>query len=156
VSFEEGIAKGFGLSIGDSVVVNVLGRNLEARIGAIRRLDWETLGINFVMVFSPDSFRGAPVTHLATLSFADGASVETEMALLRRIAAAFPTVTTIRVKDALDAVAKLAAELAVGIRAAAVVALVASVLVLSGALAAGHRARLYDAVVLKVLGATRP
>ena len=59
-------------------MVNVLGRNVEARIGAIRRLDWETLGINFVMVFSPDSFRGAPVTHLATLSFADGASVETE------------------------------------------------------------------------------
>lgn len=155
VSIEEGIATGLGLRVGDPMVVNVLGRNIEATIGAIRKLEWETLGLNFVMVFSPSTFRGAPVSHLATLSFPGGSTVASEIALLKAMAAAFPTVTTVRVKDALDAFGKLAGQLALGIRGAAAIALVASVLVLAGALAAGHSARLYDAVILKVLGATR-
>ena len=155
VSMEAGIAKGLGLTVGDPVVVNVLGRNVSASIGAIRQLDWESLGINFVMVFSPNTFKGAPVTHLATLTYPDGATVETEVDLLKKVADRFPSVTTVRVKEALEAIAKLAAQLALGIRGAASIALVASVLVLAGALAAGHSERLYDAVVLKVLGATR-
>jgi putative ABC transport system permease protein len=155
VSIEARIAEGFGLAVGDPIVVNVLGRNIEAKIGAVRRLEWETLGINFVMVFSPNTFRGAPVTHLATLTFPGGSTPESELDLLRRVAKAFPAVTTVRVKEALETFARLAEKLALGIRGAASIALIASVLVLSGALAAGHRARLYDAVVLKVLGATR-
>jgi hypothetical protein len=53
-------------------VVNVLGRNITAKIGNLRKLDWQSLGINFVMIFSPNAFRGAPVTHLATLAYKDG------------------------------------------------------------------------------------
>jgi putative ABC transport system permease protein len=155
VSIEQGVAKGFGLSLGDPISVNVLGRTIEARIGNIRSVEWESLGINFVMVFSQNTFRGAPVTHLATLTFPQGADAATEIAFLADVGKAFPTVTTVRVKEALDQIAKLVSELAIGIRGAASIALLASVLVLAGALAAGHRARLYDAVVLKVLGATR-
>ena len=68
---------------------------------------------------------------------------------------AFPAVTSVRVKDALDVVNRLVGQLGTAIRAAASVALIASVLVLAGALAAGNRARIHDAVVLKTLGATR-
>jgi putative ABC transport system permease protein len=155
VSMEEEIARGLGLSVGDSLVVNVLGRNIEAKIGALRQLEWESLGINFVMVFSPNTFRGAPVTSLATLAFPGGSTPGQEAAFLKEVAQAFPMITTVRVKEALEQVARLAEQLAIGIRGAASIALIASVLVLAGALAAGHRARLYDAVVLKVLGATR-
>jgi putative ABC transport system permease protein len=95
------------------------------------------------------------VTHLATVTFPAGTPTETELSLLKEAAKAFPTVTTVRVKDALDAINGLVAQLALGIRGAASIALVASVLVLAGALAAGHRGRVYDAVVLKTLGATR-
>ena len=156
VSIEEEVATGLDLKVGDPLVVNVLGRNISASIGAIRKLEWESLGINFVMVFSPNTFAGAPVTHLATISYPKGGGKpEEELALLKAAAQAFPTVTTVRVKDALDAVNGLVSQLAMGIRGAASIALVASVLVLGGALAAGHRARVYDAVVLKTLGATR-
>ncbi|MDQ0467503.1 ABC transporter permease [Labrys wisconsinensis] len=155
VSVEESMARGLGLDIGDTIAVNVLGRRIEARIATVRKVEWENLGINFVLVFSPNTFAGAPVMHLATLSYINDVDVATEVALLKQVAAAFPSVTTVRVKEALTAVADMAAQLAIGIRAAATIALVASVLVLAGALAAGHRARLYDAVVLKVLGATR-
>jgi putative ABC transport system permease protein len=155
VSFDQRIAEGLGLKVGDEVTVNVLGRNITASIASLRRIEWRTLGINFVMVFSPNSFAGAPHTHLATLAWPGGPRPDREAVLLREAAKAFPAVTSIRVKDALEAVNDVVAQLVTAIRGASSVALIASLLVLAGALAAGHRARLYDAVVLKTLGATR-
>jgi len=155
VSFEKRIAEGLGLKLGDSVVVNVLGRNITATIANMRMVDWESLGINFVMVFSPNSFRGAPHTHLATLAYPGGSTPAQEAALLRAVAESFPMVTTVRVKDALDAVGSIVANLVLAIRGASAITLVAAALVLGGALAAGHRYRVYDAVILKTLGATR-
>ena len=132
----------------------MLGREITARIANFRAVEWESMSINFVMVFSPNTFAGAPHAWLATLDMPDSSS-EAERAVLRGVSNSFPAVTTVRVKDALDAVNALVAQLALAIRAAAAVALVASVLVLSGALAAGNRTRVHDAVVLKTLGATR-
>ena len=155
VSFENKIADGLGLKIGDPVVVNVLGRNITATLANLRAVEWQSLGINFVLVFSPGSFRGAPHTHIATLAMPGGTTVAQEVTLLKETAAAFPTVTTVRVREALDAVTKVVLDLTLAIRGASAITLIAAVLVLAGALATGHRHRVYDAVVLKMLGATR-
>jgi putative ABC transport system permease protein len=155
VSLEARIAAGLGLKLGDPIVVNVLGRNIGATVANLRAVDWETLGINFVLVFSPNTFRGAPHADIATLTFADGGTTAEESAMVTAAAAAFPTVTTIQVKAVLDAVAALARQLMLGIRGASAITLVAAILVLGGALATGQRHRLYDAVVLKILGAPR-
>jgi putative ABC transport system permease protein len=159
VSFEKRIADGLGLKLGDTVTVNVLGRNLSATIANLRALDWQSLGINFVMVFSPGTFRGAPHTHIATLTYPHGGTIaqETarETALLKAAADEFPTVTAVRVRDVLDAVGNLVANLVLAIRGASAITLLVAVLVLGGALAAGHRHRVYDAVILKTVGATR-
>ena len=132
----------------------MLGRNITARIASLRQVQWESLSINFVMVFSPNTFAGAPHAWLATLTVPDADTAQ-EAAILRDITKSFPAVTSVRVKDAIDLVNRLIGQLATAIRAAAAVALVASVLVLAGALAASNRARVHDAVVLKMLGATR-
>jgi putative ABC transport system permease protein len=155
VSFEKKIAEGLGLKLGDPVTVNVLGRNVTARIANLRTLDWQSLGINFVMVFSPATFRGAPATHIATLTYPGGSTTEEEMALLKAAADAFPAVTTVRVREALETVGAIVTNLVLAIRGASGLTLLMAVLVLGGALAAGHRHRVYDAVVLKTLGATR-
>jgi putative ABC transport system permease protein len=155
VSFEKRIADGLGLKLGDPVVVNVLGRNITATIANMRTVDWESLGINFVMVFSSNSFRGAPHTHLATLTYPDGGTPLEEANVIRSVAESFPVVTAVRVKDALEAVGSIVANLVLAIRGASAITLIAAALVLGGALAAGHRSRVYDAVILKTLGATR-
>jgi putative ABC transport system permease protein len=155
VSVENRIAEGLGLALGDPIVVNVLGRNITATVANLRAVDWETLGINFVLVFSPNTFRGAPHTDIATLTFPDGGTSAEEAGLVKAAAAAFPSVTTIRVKDAIETVNRLVRNLMLGIRGASAVTLAAAVLVLAGALATGHRHRVYDAVVLKILGAVR-
>jgi putative ABC transport system permease protein len=155
VSFEKRIADGLGLKVGDEVTVNVLGRNMTATIANLRALDWQNLGINFVMVFSPATFRGAPHTHIATLAYPGGSTTDEEVALLKAVADAFPAVTTVRVREALDAVGQIVSNLTLALRAASVLTLGVAVLVLAGALAAGHRHRVYDAVILKTVGATR-
>ncbi|MFN7104616.1 MAG: ABC transporter permease, partial [Pseudorhizobium sp.] len=154
VSFSAEEAGELGLNIGDTVTVNVLGRDITARIASFRQVEWESLSINFVMVFSPNTFQGAPHAWLATLTDADATSAE-EATILREVTVAYPTITSVRVKDAIDIVDRLVGQLATAIRAAAAIALITSVLVLSGALAAGNRARTHDAVILKTLGGTR-
>lgn len=154
VSFAAEEAGELGLKIGDSVTINVLGRNITAKIANLRDVQWESLSLNFVMVFSPNTFRGAPHSWLATLADPTATAAQ-EGEILRSVTTSYPTITTVRVKDALDVVNRLVDQLATAIRAAAAVALVASVLVLAGALAAGNRARTHDAVILKTLGGTR-
>ena len=154
VSFSAQEASEIGLKMGDTITVNVLGRDITAKIANLRNVEWESMSINFVMVFSPNTFAGAPHSWLATLTTPEATTAD-EARLLNAVTRTFPAVTTVRVKDALDVVNRIVEQLGTAIRAAASVALIASVLVLSGALAAGNRARIHDAVVLKTLGATR-
>ena len=154
VSFSAEEGNEIGLKIGDTITVNVLGRNVTARIANFRTVEWESMSINFVMIFSPNTFAGAPHSWLATLTV-PAASAADEAKVLNAVTRAFPAVTSVRVKDALDVVNRIVGQLGTAIRAAAGVALIASLLVLAGALAAGNRARIHDAVVLKTLGATR-
>jgi putative ABC transport system permease protein len=155
VSLEKVIADGLGLKIGDDITVNVLGRNLTARIASLRAVDWNSLGINFVLVFSPTALRGAPHMEIATATYPDGGTVAEETALLKAVLDALPGVTAVRVKDALDAVGAVVMNLVLAVRAASSITLISAIMVLGGALAAGHRHRVYDAVILKTLGATR-
>ncbi|GBD50582.1 ABC transporter permease [Methylopila sp. Yamaguchi] len=155
VSFDRRLAEGLRLKVGDEIGVNVLGRTITAKVANLREIHWETMGINFFMVFSPNAFAGAPYMTLATVGFPQGAGDAKELGLLRDLTRDFPTMTAIRVKDALTAIEAIVGNLALAIRAASGVTLVASILVLAGALAAGHRRRVYEAVVLKTLGATR-
>jgi putative ABC transport system permease protein len=154
VSLEKKIADGLKLKIGDEIVVNVLGRDIPATISNLRTVDWQGLGINFVLVFSPNAFKGAPHSHIATLT-------EThpdpggDARIVKSVADAFPTVTSVRVREALETIGTVITNLVLAIRGASAVTLISAILVLGGALAAGHRHRVYDAVILKTLGATR-
>lgn len=154
VSIEKKIADGLGLRIGDEIVVNVLGRDIKATVGNMRTVDWQGLGINFALVFSPNAFKGAPHTHIATLTEAhpDPAG---DARIVKAVADAFPMVTSVRVREALETIGTVVTNLVLAIRGASTVTLVSAILVLGGALAAGHRHRVYDAVILKTLGATR-
>ncbi len=151
ISLDAEIANGFGIGIGDTLTVNILGREISGEIANLRQIDWATLGINFVIMFSPGVLEQAPQTHLATVY----AEPEVELALETAILDRFANVSSIRVKEALETIGGIIADIGLAVRLVALVTLVAGALVLAGAIAAGHRRRVYDSVVLKVLGATR-
>ena len=151
VSLDAEVGAALGIGPGDRLTINLLGRNVEVEIANLRVIDWETLGINFVMVFSPGFLEAAPQTEIATVKADPAAETAIEQAVTGR----FANVTAIRVREALETVAQLIGHMATALRLTAMVGLAAGVLVLAGAVAAGHERRVYDAVVLKVLGATR-
>jgi putative ABC transport system permease protein len=157
VSFEGDIAKALGLKIGDTVKVNVIGRNITARIANFRKVQWGSMDINFVMIFSPNALRKAPFNYLATLSWPGGAAPDSraEAETLRILAATYPAVSAIAVKDALGAINGVFEKVMRAIRIAGSVTLIMGGLVVAGALMAAQRRRVYEAVVLRTLGASR-
>jgi len=151
ISVEEQAASALDLKPGDSMTLSVLGVEIEAKVASIRRVNWETMGFNFGIVFAPGTLEGAPHSYMATIAIPDAR----EAAVNRAVIAGFPSVSLIRVKDVVGQVSAIFGQLATAIRAAASVALAAGIAVLVGAVAASRRARLYDAVLLKLLGASR-
>ena len=151
VSLVDEIAHGIGVKIGDEITVNVLGREITAKVANLRKVNWRSLGINFVMVFTPNTLKSAPHSHIVTVEMNGG----DEAKLLNEMARAYPSVTAVRVKDALDMVSSLLNQMVAAIRGANVLTLLTGILVLAGALAAGLSERLYEAVVLKTYGASK-
>ena len=155
VSFEAELAGQLGVDIGDMVTVNVLGRNVSARVANLRQVDWESLAINFVMVFSPNTLAGAPHNLLATVTLPKSTTLAKEAAVARAVTRDYPTITAIRVKDAINAFGEVFGKVMAAVRVAGSVTLIAGALVLAGALATAQRRRILEAVILKALGATR-
>jgi putative ABC transport system permease protein len=151
VSFDGDLAQGLGLKLGNTITLNVLGRELTGTITSFRHVDFTNGRQNFVMILSPGIIDKAPHDYLATVRV-EGADEE---AMYRAVTDKFPNVSTVRVKDAIAAVNGLLQQLSDGVRAASLVTILAGLFVLAGAISAGQRARLYDSTVLKVLGATR-
>jgi putative ABC transport system permease protein len=151
VSLDAQAARGMRVGIGDTITMDILGREVTGRIASLRRVDWRTLNINFAVIFSPNALAGAPASHIATLR----GSAAQEDAAERAIAARYPTVTAIRVRDVLEQAAETIGRVADAVRASAAATVIAGALVLAGAIAAGHRRRIYESVVLKAVGATR-
>ena len=138
-----------------TVTVNVLGRNVTARIANLREVRWESLAINFVMVFSPNALKGAPHNLMATIALPKSVTLAKEADLARQIGKVYPAVTAIRVKDAINSFNTVFTRIMSAVRAAGSVTLVAGALVLAGALATAQRRRIKQAVIIKVLGGTR-
>ena len=144
LSLDEGLARGWGLHVGDVLRANVLGRDIDFRIANLRAIDWRALTINFTLVAAPGLLEAAPQMHIATLRSPPAG----DGALLRVVTDALPNVTGIRVADVLASVADLVSKLAAALLAAGSVTLASGALVLAGAVAAGQRRRVADAVVL--------
>ena len=151
VSFDAGLAKGWGVHVGDTIRVNVLGRDIDLKVANLRDIQWRSLSINYFMVASPGLLGQAPHTHIATMRVPAAG----QGALLRVVTDAFPNVTGILVTDVLAAVAALLDRIAAALAPTGSLTLVAGALVLVGAVAAGQRRRTQEAVMLKVLGASR-
>ena len=151
VSVDERLAHVLNLRIGDPLTVSVLGFERTVRIGSFRRIDWDTLGFNFILVFSPNALADVPHNLAATVEMPPGR----ETAVIRALLAPFPSVSVIEVRGVLNQVRSIVAQMAAAISAAAGVAVLAGIAVLIGAIAAAREARTYDSVVLRVLGASR-
>ncbi len=151
VSLDAEAARILGIGVGDSMTVSVLGREITARIASLRKVNWDTMGFNYVLVFSPSTLASAPHSLSATITM-DGRRDE---AVTRALLSAFPGVSVIAVGEVIEQVGTILRQMSSAILVAASVAILAGIAVLVGAIAASRQARSYDSVILKTLGATR-
>lgn len=151
ISFAAEEAEEMGLKIGDTMTINILGRDITGTLASFREVDFSTAGIGFILSMNPQALAGAPHSFISTV-YADD---EAEAQILRDLASEFPNITAIRVRDAIDRVADALGGIAAATSYGAAATLVTGFLVLIGAAAAGTGARIYEAALLKTLGATR-
>jgi Predicted ABC-type transport system involved in lysophospholipase L1 biosynthesis, permease component len=151
ISLDAGIAKGFGVGVGDRLTLNILGRDIEAKIASLRKIEWRAVPFDFAIIFAPGALEGAPLSHVAAVQ----APAAKEAAVERAVANRFSNITAIRTREAIETVNRLMQRIGLGVRVAAAVTIAAGALVLAGAIAADRQRRAYEAVLFKVLGATR-
>lgn len=151
ISFAAEEARDLRLEVGDTVTVNILGRPITATVANLRQLDWSTMDLNFTITFAPGALEATPHTYIASLHARDQAEEEVHRALTD----AFPNVTAIRMKEILTSIDNILVQIRGAVNYTGALAILAGILVLSGALAAGYRFRVYDSVIMKILGAVR-
>ncbi len=151
ISLDAEIAGELGIGVGDTLTFNIMGRRVTAEIRNLRAIDWSRIRVGFATIFAPGTLEGAPQTHVAAVA----AAPDAEDRLHRAVTDRFANVSAVRVRDVMETLAGMFSRIAAAVRASAGVTVAAGLLVLAGAVAAGYRRRVYDAVVLKVLGATR-
>ncbi|HEY2359440.1 MAG TPA: FtsX-like permease family protein [Phenylobacterium sp.] len=151
VALDVDVAKGKDVKVGDEITLSVLGRDIDARVAVLRKVDFGGFGASFPLVVTPSAVEGANLRQVAIAK----ASRKQEAAVIHELGRDFPTVNVISVREQLEAATDLFDRLALAIRGAAAVAALAGLLVLAGAIAARARARTREAATLKVLGASR-
>ena len=151
LSLTADLAEGFGVSIGDTITVNILGSEVTAEIANLREVDWSSLKLNFALLFAPGVLEHAPQTHLAAVSL----PVEQAEPVYRALTAAFPNVSAISTREVLKNVSRTLGRIGAAFQGMAGVALLTGFLVLAGAVSADQHRRIQDAVIFKVCGATR-
>jgi putative ABC transport system permease protein len=151
VSITSDLAKGFDVEVGDTLTVNVLGRDVTAQISSLREVDWSTLELNFALLFSPGVLENAPQTNIASIHVPP----DQEETTFATITGKFPNVSAISTRELLNNVSRTLDRIGTAFRSMAAIALLTGFLVLAGAVSADQHRRIHDAVIFKVCGATR-
>lgn len=151
VSVDREAAAIMGVGVGDMLTVSVLGREIPARIASLRQVNWDTMGFNYILVFSPNTLASAPHSLTATIDM----DRRHEGPVSRALLATFPSASIIAVSEVVGQVRTILDQMAAAILISASVTILAGIAVLVGAIAASRQARSYDSVILKTLGATR-
>ncbi|ABD25595.1 protein of unknown function DUF214 [Novosphingobium aromaticivorans DSM 12444] len=156
VSVDDDLREALGLKLGDRIAVSVLGVERSARIASFRRIDWDSMGFNYVLVFSPNTLADAPHNLAATISLpGQSKTAGVRRAILGGLVKALPSSSVIEIGPVLGQAREILSQMGTAILAAASVAILAGMAVLTGAIAAARERKTYDNVILRVLGASR-
>ncbi|MDE0310376.1 MAG: FtsX-like permease family protein [Acidiferrobacterales bacterium] len=151
LSIHKDVAEGFDVDIGDTITMNILGREITGTVHNIRDLEWRSMRLNFAIMLSPHPLNTIPHSNVGTVR----APPEVDFVLQEHVASSYANITVIRIKDALDRVANLMAQARTVAGSISTVTVLAGILVLAGIVISENRRRAYESVLLKTIGASR-
>ena len=154
VSIEESIRDRFGIAVGDSIRFDILGRSVAARVVSVRHVEWsDTRAGGFMFVFRPGLLDDAPHGHIA---FVKGPATTAGRArLLSDLARGYPNVSVIDGREMITAIRTVVDNVTLAVTVVGSLVVVSGLLILVGAVAMTKFRRVYEAAILKTLGATR-
>lgn len=151
VSIALDVAQAFDMKTGDTLTVEIFGQEVTATVANIRDINWSSFTMNFAMTFSPGVMEEFPASYVATLVMAE----EHEIPLQNTVSRTFPNIISVRLGEVLGTAQKMMDMVAQAVRYGAFVSIAVGLLVLQGGILSGQQQRLYDSVILKVLGISR-
>jgi putative ABC transport system permease protein len=150
LSVEEGIARSLGWKLGDTLTWEVAGQRFSAPITGFRKLDWDSMRVNFFVIATPKLLEGFPASYVTSFHLPDA-----QASFVNRLAQRFPTMTVIDTSAILRQVQAMADKVIRAVQFVFLFALGAGVLVLYAALVATQDERVQEAAVMRALGASR-
>lgn len=152
VSVEEGYAESLGVSMGDRMVFDVQGLNIEVEVASLREVDWRQLRPNFFILFPPGILEAAPSFHIIATRVPDrDALLSTQRAIITE----YPTVATIDLTLILETLTSLLDRARLAVRFIASFTLFTGIVVMIAAIVASRYQRTREVVLLRTLGAGR-
>lgn len=151
VSVEQEFAADLGLRLGSTIRFDVQGVPVELTVTSLRTVNWRSFGINFFLVVEPGVLEDAPQMRLAAFQLPRG----TEQRVQDLLAASYPNVTLLRIREILDKIVQVMDRIGLGIRFLGGFTILAGIAILGGAISAGSLRRGREVALLKTLGMTR-
>ncbi len=152
VSVEQGIHERFKIDVGDIMRFDILGRIINARVSSVREVDWrDARSGGFMFVFRPGSLDEAPQTFIAPLKGPNDPAARAKFQ--HDLVEQFPNVSVIDFHEILETVRDIMSKVTLAVTVVGALVLFSGALILIGAVAMTKFQRVYEAAVLKTLGA---
>ncbi len=153
VSIEESLQQRFRINIGDEMRFDVLGRTLPARVTSVRKVNWRDYRSGgFMIVFRPGPFDTAPHTYISSVNGPRDPAARARMQAA--LVARYPNVSVIDLREVLDTIQTIVDGVTLGITVVGGLVLFSGILILIGAVSMTKFQRVYEAAILKTLGAS--
>ena len=149
-SVERGLAEALGVRIGDVLTYDIAGSTVTATVTSLRTVDWDTFNVNFFVVSPPGLLETYPATYVTSFRLPGG-----QVATLNALVKAFPNIVLIDIAQALAQVQGMMGQAALAVQFVFLFTLVAGLVVLYAAVASTQDERLFQAAVMRALGASR-
>ncbi|HUP94688.1 MAG TPA: FtsX-like permease family protein [Burkholderiales bacterium] len=149
-SVEDGIAETLGMHVNDVLTFDVAGTPVSARVTSLRKVDWDTFNVNFFVVAPPGVLEQYPATFVTSFYLPPG-----NAALLASLVREFPNFLLIDVAQVMGQVQKMMDQVAQAVEFIFLFTLLAGVMVLYAAIGSTQDERLYEASIMRTLGASR-
>jgi putative ABC transport system permease protein len=153
ISLEESMRGIAGLDLGSNITFDISGRKITARVTSFRHVDWRNSRTGFMILFRPGALDDAPQMLIAAINGPEG---EIDRSRFQRaILDSFPNVSVIDVIDIVRSVERIISNITLAVSFIGLFVIASGGLILTGSLAMTKFQRVYEAAILKTLGAKR-
>ena len=149
-SVEEGIAKSLNIKVGDMLTYDVAGSRFTAKVTSLRKVEWDSFKANFFVIANRGVLDGYPASYITSFYLPPG-----NEALVTGLIRQFSNLSVLDLTAIMNQVRVITDQVANAVSYVFLFALAAGLVVLYAAIATTQDERVFDAAIMRTLGANR-